>query len=186
MPELPALTSSIPTRNYPNDPRGYGYAAWTYDKGFSSSTQILTAQAVWAVKVPVPAPFTCSKVDFITTTKGVGNTYARLAIFDAAGTSQLWLSGSITTEMTAAEGNKSISVSPAVAISTDVWVAVLCDGGGTQPTLARAGANSGAYVTAINTPVTRFLALAGQASMPSSLSGASNSNQQIWFGLRDD
>lgn len=185
MSDLPILTSSIPTRNFAGDPRGYGYAAWTYDKGGSSSTQILTAQAVWAVRVPVPAPFTCTKVDFITTTKGTSNTYARLAIFDAAGTSQLWLSGSITTEMTATEGNKSIAVSPSLVISTDVWVAVLCDGG-TQPTLARAGANSGAYVTAINTPVTRFLALAGQASMPSSLSGASNSNQQIWFGLRDD
>jgi hypothetical protein len=167
-------------------PTDFGYRAWTGDPLQYSATAILVSQQVSTMRVPVPETFTCSNAYVGVSTVGASMTYAHVAIFDEAGTTQLGISTTLTTALTAA-GRITCPMASAVnlqgGVGRHVIVAILTDGG-TPPTLYVANTSGGAYASFLNggqSPL-RCATQSAQASMPASLTLTSG-QRSFWVGL---
>lgn len=167
-------------------PTDFGYRAWSGDPLQYGATAILASQQVSTMRVPVPETFTCSNVYIGVSTVGASLTYAHVAIFDQAGTTQLGISTALTSVLTAT-GRATCPLTAPVnltgGVGRHVIVAVLTDGG-TPPTLYVANTSGGAYATFLNggqSPA-RCATQSGQVAMPSSLT-LTNGQRSFWVGL---
>ena len=168
-------------------PTDVGYQAWTFDLGSEAIIgRVLVSQTVVASRVYIPASFTCSRIHFGVVVAATSLTYARLAIYDEAGTTQLGLSDSLTTPF-ASVGIKDGTLGTPVALAGGpgrfVYAAVLTDGG-TPPQGACCHQLGGGTATMVNTGFSpaRIGTQAGQAALPASLS-LTAFNSPYWFAL---
>jgi len=173
-------------RNYQNlagpSPADNGLISWNYDPESQSGGNATTLGTVFIHKLWIPANVTINNIGCVVTTAGSALTYARAAIYSAAG-SQL----AITTDQSAAwtsTGGKASALSSPLAITTAgyYFVAFLTTGT-TAPQMSSTPGTSNAFNFNLTGATLRHATgPTGQASLPASITMSSNvsTGSSLW------
>ena len=165
-------------------PLDYGYDAWSFEPWAATANQGLTTQQVLAIRCPVPKTFSLTQVWYPLAVVGATFTYARVGVYDSAGTTLLATSDDQTSNWSSGLVAKAATFTATTipgGPGASVWVAFLAVAT-TPPTFLRQVAGSGPYATMVNNGTMRAGTMNSQTSLPAALSLTAGAGL-LWVGL---